>query len=98
MKILDSIFRKLFKRKDNLEDLFPVLTNKDLHIIGGQDCPKCHSFGLFRYPIYNYKDKPFVYKCEECFKSFSEEEYNRLLNIAQRRQKLEKINEKKSNL
>lgn len=87
MKILKNLFRNLFKSRR--DQIIITLTNKDLIVTAGSWCPNCKNDGaLFHYT----HDKP-IYICENCCKNFSGEEYNRLLLIAQRKQKLDKINE-----
>lgn len=73
-----SIFKK--KRK--------IIVDIETHnVIFGSYCPKCkENGGLFHYDN--------VYICENCMSRFSDEEYNRLLLIEKRKQKLDLINEK----
>ena len=85
---IKNLFKNLFKSK-RIEPKIRVLNNKDLIITAGGWCPNCKNDGaLFHYT----HDKP-LYICENCLKNFSDKEYNRLLLIAQRKQKLDKINE-----
>ena len=78
----------LFIRKTK-QNVFNV-KNVTLTVTAGSWCPKCKDDGaLFHYNNEHLKG----YLCENCCKSYSDEEYNRLLNITQRKQKLDLINE-----
>lgn len=96
MKILKNLFENLFKTKKR-EQMITTLSNKDLIITAGGWCPNCKEDGAaFHYNSSydnNLKFRPAIYICENCCKNWAEEEYNRLILIAQRKQKLEKINE-----
>ena len=95
---MNNIFKNLFKSK-KIEPSIRVLTNKDLIITAGRWCPNCKDNGAFFYYNSSYfyynsslKFRPAIYLCENCRKNWTEEEYNILIQIAQRKQKLEKIN------
>jgi protein-arginine kinase activator protein McsA len=76
--------------------MIKTLTYKELIITAGSWCPNCKEDGAsFHYKSYydNNLFRPAIYICENCCKNWTEEEYNKLILIDQRKQKLEKINE-----
>ena len=76
MKILD-----IFKKKK--------IKTVDVIVTSGNWCPNCKDDGaLFHHYNSSYKG----YICENCLKRFSEEEYDKLLKISQRKEKLSKLN------
>lgn len=96
MIILNNLLKNLFESKRQ-EQVITTLSNKDLIITIGSWCPNCKEDGAVFYYNSSYdnnlKFRPAIYICENCCKNWEEEEYNRLILIAQRKQKLDKINE-----
>ena len=68
-----------------------IIVDIEYHkIIFGSYCPKCKTDGgLFHYDNDILKG----YLCENCCKRFSDEEYEKLLIVAQRKKKLDLLNE-----
>lgn len=72
------------------------MKNVNFTITAGSWCPNCKGGGAAFYNksyYYNNIFRPAIYLCENCCKNWQEDEYNRLLLIAQRKQKLNNIND-----
>lgn len=91
MKTIIKYFKDIFKHKvkitENISDIPIVKIN-----IEDKDCPKCKSKGtLIFYQSFYVNDYESFYRCGNCHTKINNKEYQHLLTLSIRKQKLQKI-------